>query len=164
VSQAAELTVASPRQARRSAPAQVEPRQSDREAQTASPPANGMLPRRIDNEDFHPAGSAVGEGAKSNRPTGLQLQVDVTHQIGIDWREAIFSRGSHAEPGEINDGDRVRALPPRLTEKLAMTLSSSITRKMKICSLLCQIGATAGKSTRWHEIGLPDVIQSIDRS
>jgi hypothetical protein len=160
--QAAELTVASPRPARRSAP--VEPRRSDRDAQTASPPANGCCRAASTTGIFTRLGSAANECAKSDRPTGPQLQVDVTHQISFDWREAIFSCGLHAESGEINDGDRVRALPPSPDRKTRHDVVVLHDAKDENLLIALPNRRNGRKSTRWHEMGLPDVIQSIDRS
>jgi hypothetical protein len=69
-----------------------------------------------------------------NLPTGLQPRVDVTHQIGVDRREAIFSRGLHAESGEINDGGRVRTLPPTPDRETRHDVIVRHNAKDKICS------------------------------
>ena len=83
----------------------------------------GVLPRGIENDNFHAAWQRRQRLRKIRHAHRLQRHVDVARQIGIDRHKIILAGELHTKAGEINDDDRIGSGRCYLAEKLAKRFS-----------------------------------------
>ena len=78
-----------------------------------------ILPRRIENDDLHPARQRRQRLHEIRHAHGLKRNIDVPLGISIDRNEVVLTLELQSEAGQIDEGDGVRPGGRELIDKFA---------------------------------------------